>query len=46
MNSDNLTNKQSRLLEEIKMKNQNLKTMRAYQMSFQEFYDQPAELAV
>jgi transposase len=46
-NPENLTNNQNKQLEEIKLKNQNLKTMRAYQirLNFQDFWNQPPELA-
>ena len=46
-NPENLTKNQSKLLEEIKLKNRNLKTMRAYQirLGFQEFWNQPSDLA-
>lgn len=46
-NPETLTNKQSKKLEEIKLKDRNLKTMRAYQirLNFQDFWNQPSELA-
>lgn len=44
-NPKNLTQKQLQLLEKIKLKKQNLKTVRAYhiRLNFQEFWRQPAD---
>lgn len=46
-NPKNLTDKQAETLEQIKLKDLNLKTMRAYQirLNFQEFWNQPLEQA-
>jgi transposase len=46
-NPENLTKSQSEKLEKLKLKNQNLKTMRAYQirLNFQDFWNQPPEEA-
>ena len=46
-NPENLTRSQTEKLEKLKLKNQNLKTMRAYQirLNFQEFWNQPEEEA-
>jgi transposase len=46
-NPENLTSKQANRLEDIKLKNLNLKTMRAYQirLNFQELWLQPPEQA-
>jgi len=46
-NPKNLTDKQVATLEQIKLKDLNLKTMRAYQirLNFQEFRNQPLEQA-
>jgi transposase len=46
-NPENLTHNQAETLEQIKLKDLNLKTMRAYQirLNFQEFWNQPLELA-
>ena len=46
-NPENLTNKQTKRLEDLKLKNLNLKTMRAYQirLNFQELWLQPPDQA-